>query len=262
MCLILLGWRVHPDYPLVVAANRDEFYRRPSAPASFWADAPDVLAGRDLEAGGTWLGITRQQRFAALTNYRDGLHPKAGTPSRGTLVADFLTGDPTPETFITDQQAQAENFNGFNLLIGDQHHMGYLTNRAPEGMSVRWLTPGVYGLSNHLLDTPWPKLSSAKKAFTNALAWLPDADPFMDLLADQEIVPDEHLPSTGIPLSWERVLSAIFVNSPEYGTRASTVLTRHRSGEISLIEKSFGRNAEELGIVRETFHSSEISTGV
>ena len=262
MCLILRAWQAHPDYPLVVAANRDEFFSRPTAPADFWPEAPDVLAGRDIEAGGTWLGITRQQRFAALTNYRDGQKPRPGTPSRGALVANFLQGDLDPVDYLDRASVQASRHNGFNLLVGDAHRLGYLSNRSPNETGIRWLTPGIYGLSNHLLDTPWPKLTSAKTAFARALLQLPDTAALFDLLGDDEIVPDDALPETGVALSWERVLSAIFVKSADYGTRASTVLACQHDGEITFIERGFGNNTEILGEVREQFQSSVISTGV
>jgi uncharacterized protein with NRDE domain len=259
MCLILLAWQVHPDYPLIVAANRDEFYIRPSAPAGVWSEAPEILAGRDLEAGGTWLGITRQLRFAALTNFREGGKQIANAPSRGSLIADFLASNGDPESYFGELAKRGNEFNGFNLLFGDGTRLGYFTNR---GTSSRWLPPGIYGLSNHLLDTPWPKLSAAKKSFDEALSRLPDTTRFFEMLADQEIVADAHLPETGVPLEWERILSAIFVHSPDYGTRASTLLTRQRSGQVILIERSYGRNAVALGEICKTFQSSLISTGV
>jgi uncharacterized protein with NRDE domain len=259
MCLILLAWHAHPDYPLVVAANRDEFFARPSALAAFWPQAPDVLAGRDLEAGGTWLGITRQQRFSALTNYREGGKPRPDAPSRGALVADFLAGDADPEDYLAALAARGADYNGFNLFVGDGRRLGYYSNR---GDGPRWLTPGIYGLSNHLLDTPWPKLAAAKAAFVEALADLPAQDAFFNLLADREIVPDTHLPETGVPLEWERILSAVFVSSPGYGTRASTLLTTNRTGWVTLTERSFGAQASPLGEVRESFQSSPMSTGV
>jgi len=268
MCLILLGWQVHLDYPLIVAANRDEFYSRPSAAAAFWPEAPDILAGRDLEAGGTWLGITRHLRFAALTNYREGgqgARQQVTAPSRGALVADFLAGDDDPAVYFSRLAAQGEQYNGFNLLFGDAHRLGYFTNRGGSNGSSgesRWLPPGIYGLSNHLLDTPWPKLAAAKKVFARALARLPESADLFALLADQQIVADAHLPQTGVPLAWERILSAIFVNSPAYGygTRASTVLTRQRSGYISVHERSFGPEAKPLGEVQQGFQSSLLTT--
>jgi uncharacterized protein with NRDE domain len=263
MCLILLAWQAHPDYPLAVAANRDEFFRRPSAPAAFWAESPQVLAGRDIEAGGTWLGVSRQGRFAALTNYREGGRQLTDAPSRGALTADFLSGNEDAASYLDRLAARGADYNGFNLFVGDGQRLGYYANR---GEAPRWLKPGIYGLSNHLLDTPWPKLATAKAAFARALDDLPAQTAFFDLLADQEIVPDVHLPETGVPLAWERILSAIFVSSPDYGTRASTLLTMHKDGLVTLTERSFGAGAAPLGEVRESFgtspQSSRISTGV
>lgn len=258
MCLIVLGWQVHPDYPLVVAANRDEFFARPAAPAGFWGDAPDILAGRDLEAGGTWLGITRGQRFSALTNYREAGRKLAGMPSRGDLVADFLAAESDPHDYLAALAGRQRNYNGYSLLVGDGRRLAYCTNRGtnPE---PRWLPPGIYGLSNHLLDTPWPKLSAAKASFAAALTQLPASAPFFDLLADREIVADKELPASGVALEWERVLSAIFVGSPDYGTRASTLLTVQRSGLTTLIERSFGPAAIPLGEVCLSFQSAPLS---
>jgi len=259
MCLILLAWQTHPDYPLVVAANRDEFFARPSAAAGFWKETPEILAGRDLQGGGTWLGVSRGLRFSALTNYREGAKQRADAPSRGALVVDFLTGESDPESYLEALSRRGADYNGFNLLVGDGQRLGYYTNKEP---CPRWLSPGIYGLSNHLLDTPWPKLSAAKAAFAAALAQLPSTPSFFELLADREIVPDTHLPETGVPIEWERILSAVFVASPDYGTRASSLLTMHRSGRVTLLERSFGQGATPLGEVGETFQSSVISTGV
>jgi uncharacterized protein with NRDE domain len=257
MCLILVAWQAHPHYPLVIAANRDEFYARPSARARFWADAPDLLAGRDLEAGGTWLGVTRTQRFSALTNFREGGRPRPDAPSRGALVSGFLTGDSDPGFYLDSLAHHAAMYNGFNLFVGDGQRLGYYSNRETRG--PRWLAPGVYGLSNHLLDTPWPKLAAAKKAFSAALKQLPTTAPFFELLTDREIVPDTHLPETGVPIEWERILSAIFVCSPDYGTRASTVLTMHRDGRVMLAERSYGKDALPLGEAVETFQGQPLS---
>lgn len=257
MCLILVAWQAHPDYPLVVAANRDEFYVRPSAPAGFWTDAPGLLAGRDLEAGGTWLGVSRTLRFAALTNFREGGRQRPDAPSRGALVSDFLGGDDDPGSYLDSLARHASKYNGFNLFVGDGQRLGYYSNR--EERDPRWLAPGIYGLSNHLLDTPWPKLAAAKKAFSASMKQLPASAPFFELLADREIVPDAHLPETGVPIEWERILSAIFVCSPNYGTRASTVLTMHRDGRVMLAERSYGPDALPLGEVVETFQGASLS---
>lgn len=240
MCLILVAWQAHPDFPLIVAANRDEFYARPSAAADRWADAPQVLGGRDLEAWGSWLGITEAGRFTAVTNVREPGKP-SGPRSRGRLTANFLVGSASPADYvaaITD-----EDYSGFNLLVADEQALWYRSNR---DVAPRQLAPGIYGVSNHLLDTPWPKLASAKARFSEALPRLPDSEAFFSILADKEIVPDQHLPTTGVPLEWERLLSAIFVQSENYGTRASTLLTRASNGAIRLEERCFGPNGAPL----------------
>ena len=259
MCLILLAWQAHPDYPLIIAANRDEFYARPAAAAGFWPECPDLLAGRDLEAGGSWLGISRSLRFAALTNFREGGKLCSAAPSRGALVTDFITGQSSPQTYLESLAKNAGQYNGFNLFLSDGERLAYFSNR---GSGPLWLTPGIYALSNHLLDTPWPKLSAAKQAFATALTQLPNTAPFFELLADREIAADAQLPETGVPLEWERILSATFVSSPDYGTRASTLLSVRRNGEVSFLEKSFGPGTVFSGQTSTTFQSSLISTGV
>ena len=233
MCLIIVGWRVCPGYPLIVAANRDEFHGRPTAAAARWVDAPYVVAGRDLEAGGTWLGVTDDGRFAAVTNVREPGKPP-GNLSRGCLTRDFLSGKAPPRTFTTDLPGEA--YSGFNLLVADESSLWYRSNRDSD---ARELAPGIYGVSNHLLDTPWPKLTSAKRRFSEAIERLPDESALFSLLADDEIVPDEALPATGVSLAWERLLSAVFVRSPDYGTRASTLVVRRSDGSGTLHERSF-----------------------
>lgn len=249
MCLILVAWQVHPHYPLVVAANRDEFHARPTAAAARWSDALQVVAGRDLEAGGTWLGITDGGRFAAVTNVREPGKPK-GPQSRGRLAQDFLIGEMPPDDFAGSIADEA--FSGFNLLVADARTLCYRSNR--DG-AARALPAGIYGVSNHLLDTPWPKLTTAKARFAEALYRLPDEQPFFDLLADDEIVPDGDLPATGVPLEWERRLSAVFVRSPDYGTRASTLLLRRSDGSGILVERSFDA-AGAIGEARLQFGGS------
>ncbi len=249
MCLIVVGWRVHPDYPLVVAANRDEFYARPSSPIAHWPDATQVIGGLDLEAGGTWLGITESGRFAAVTNVREPAMAK-GERSRGALTRDFLTADASAEDFAA--KIDGGRYSGFNLLLGDGESLVYCSNR--DGRPRR-LAPGIYGLSNHLLDSPWPKLVAARERFAAALPGLPDEAAFFELLADQTIVADENLPATGVPIEWERLLSAIFVKSENYGTRASTLVWQGADGTVTIHEQSFGPNGEAL-------QSSVISTSV
>jgi uncharacterized protein with NRDE domain len=244
MCLILVAWQMHPEYPLVVAANRDEFYARPAAEADHWPEDPRILGGRDLEAGGTWLALREDGRFAAVTNVREA-SPAKGERSRGHLPAEFLRGDQDPGAYTA--AIDGTRFQGFNLLLADPRALWYCSNR--DG-AARELGPGIYGVSNHLLDTPWPKLVSAKARFAHSLASLPALGGLFTMLADSEIVPDPWLPSTGVPLECERMLSAIFVQSEAYGTRASTVLTRRRNGAFRLEERRFGAGGAPLGVRR------------
>lgn len=236
MCLILLAWQAHPEFPLVVAANRDEFFARPTAPAGFWKEAPTLLAGRDLKAGGTWMGYTRHGRFAALTNYRDPGQMRPDAESRGGLVTDFLAGKEPPEAYLERIAGISSRYNGFNLLVGDPRALAWYSN---VGGGRRILEPGLYGVSNHLLDTPWPKLTSAKSALAEALVALPEERALFDLLRDDGIHPDELLPRTGVSLEWERILSSAFVRAPGYGTRSSTVLLVDRQGRASYDEQTW-----------------------
>ncbi len=253
MCLIVFAWRVSPAVRLAVAANRDEFFARETAPAAWWADAPDVLAGRDLRSGGTWLGITRTGRFAALTNFRDLSAPKKdAATSRGALVAEFLRGEETAREFLSRIRSASDSFEGFNLIVSDGGELWSFSN-VDDGGPVA-LTPGVYGLSNHLLETPWPKVVAARKRLAEAVA--AEAAPqeleasLLALLRNRAVAPDGALPDTGLPLAWERALSAAFVVLPEYGTRASTavVVTGDR---VRFVERSFGAGGAPLGEVRE-----------
>jgi len=243
MCLVLIALDSHPDYPLIIAANRDEFYDRPTAPAAFWADAPSVLAGRDLRAGGTWLGVDRRGRFAAVTNYRQGQQERPAPRSRGRLVSDFLTTDTGAHEYIEHVRSDAGLYNSFNLIAGDAGGLIYYSDR--DGR-VRTLARGVYGLSNHLLDTPWPKVTSTKTAFVAALTG-GTSDPTADLfalLADRHRADDDLLPATGIGREWERLLSSAFIASDDYGTRSSTVVLAGRDAGIIFIERTFGRRGE------------------
>ena len=249
MCLIVVGWRVHADYPLLLAANRDEFHARPTAAAARWPDAPQIVGGRDLEAGGTWLAVSPGERLAAVTNVREPGIAK-GERSRGELTRNFLLGKQSAHDYAT--QIDTAAYSGYNLLLSDGEELVYASNR--DG-APRVLAPGIYGLSNHRLDSPWPKLEKARTGFAQALATLPDENAFFSLLTDREIVADDKLPQTGVPLEWERLLSAVFVQSASYGTRASSVVRLDRAGNFRLHERSFGPNGELL-------QSSLISTGV
>ena len=258
MCLIVFAWEASPKTRLVVAANREEFFPRRTAPAAWWTDAPDVLAGRDLEAGGTWLGVTRAGRFAALTNFRDASTPKKdGAPSRGALAADFLRGDAAAADYVAEVQSVAGRYHGFNLLASDGAELWSFSN--VEGDPVR-LGPGIRGLSNHLLETPWSKVTAARSRLEAALGSADGPEKLerrlLDLLADRTTAPDGALPATGLPLDWERALSAAFVELPGYGTRASTALVVGTDGSARFAERTFGEGGSPMGEVREAFEVS------
>lgn len=242
MCLILLSFKMHSRYPVVLAANRDEFYERPSMPVAPWRDKPDILAGMDLKDGGTWLGITKRGRIAALTNYRDPATVKDNAPSRGGLVRDYLYGEEDPAAYLEKVVAKADQYNGFSLILGDTFHLYCFSNR---GCLVE-LSPGLYGLSNHLLDTPWPKVERGKAALTALLTGNkdPDVKEILGILSNREKPDDDLLPDTGVGLEWERILSSIFITSPVYGTRSSTVLIVDRRNRVVFVERVFNAHPD------------------
>jgi uncharacterized protein with NRDE domain len=252
MCLILIALDSHPDYALIVAANRDEFYDRPTTVAAFWADAPWILGGRDLKAGGTWLGVDRRGRFAAVTNYRQGQREPAAPRSRGHLVSDYLTTGIDVRAHIERVERNAALYNGFNLLAGDARELFYFSNR--EG-HPRALSPGIYGLSNHLLDTVWPKVTSSKTALHALLTrGVSDLVPnLFALLSDRKQAADQLLPRTGVSLAWERLLSSAFIASGDYGTRSSTVVLVGRDGGAVFVERNFGPDGTPAEEVRHEF---------
>ncbi|HAR49344.1 hypothetical protein ER57_18225 [Smithella sp. SCADC] len=242
MCLILFAYKVHPSYRLILAANRDEFYERPSLPADFWEDQQNMLAGRDLKEGGTWLGVTKEGKLAAVTNYRDPSAFKSNAPSRGRLVSRYLIGKQSAGGYLEEVSSQADKYNGFNLLIGDDNDFFVLSNHGEK----QKLKPGIYGLSNHNLDTPWPKVSRGKRLLKSTLdqkgTQLEAA--LFAVLADRHIPPDSKLPSTGVGLEWERILSSMFIKSPDYGTRSSTILLIGKNRRGRFVEKVFDRQKE------------------
>lgn len=244
MCLIVFAWRPEHAQPLIVAANRDEFYARPSLPLAQWSETPQVHAGRDLEAGGTWLGIGANGRFAALTNIRDP-HRPPGRRSRGELVARFLGGEIPIEEYLADVVARSPEYGGFNLLVGNLHELWHFNARESEAVMLQ---PGIYGVSNAGLDTPWPKLLRAKAALSAALDD-PRPGALLALLSDPQTAPVAELPDTGVGLATETLLSSVFIASQSYGTRASTALIVHADGSRHLVERSFGPYGGHLGEV-------------
>lgn len=243
MCLIAVAYRVHPDYPLVVAANRDEFYERPTAQAAFWEDQPGILAGRDLECMGTWLGVTRTGRFAAVTNFRDPSDLRTSAESRGTLVSRFLAEADPAAGFVDEVDANAGAYRGFNLLAYDSEELFYYSNR---GAVKKRLGPGIYGLSNHLLDTPWPKVRLARERLRAAIGSQPATESLFALMADTSLAPDDELPQTGVGAEREKMLSAARIVSATYGTRCSSVLVQSGSGTVRFAERTYGPEGAEL----------------
>jgi uncharacterized protein with NRDE domain len=238
VCLVVLGLKAHPLYPLVVAANRDEFLARPSAPAAFWPGSGGVLAGRDLSAGGTWLGVTRSGRFAALTNVRDPRNVLAAAPSRGAIVAGFLLASDAPLPHLRRVAADPVRRNGYNLLAGEGGRLAWHSNAGGEPREV---APGVHAVSNALLDTPWPKTRRAAARLGEVLARAGEIDPeeLFGILSDRTGAPDVELPDTGVGLAAERLLASPFIVSPGYGTRGSTVLLVSRGGRATFLERRY-----------------------
>jgi uncharacterized protein with NRDE domain len=252
MCLILVALETHPRYTLVLAANRDEFYERPTAQAAFWDEHPHLLAGRDLRGQGTWLGITLGGRIAAVTNYRDPSSIMEGAPSRGGLITGYLTGDEDPAPHIDRLKPKAHLFNGFNILLGDGRDMYWYSNR---GEQEQRLSPGIHGVSNRLLDTPWPKITRGKERFQEILSQGEEVHPeeMFSMLRHGEPARDEDLPDTGVGLELERMLSPLFITSPDYGTRSSTLLLIDRDHRVTFLERTFNSDPQHPMDVRHEF---------
>ena len=260
MCLILFAWNSHPDYSLVVAANRDEFYERKTERMAWWEDHPHVLAGKDkadvLGTPGTWLGFSKTGRFAALTNVRAPSEKNPDARTRGELSCMYLTGKDSPNDFIQSHAKRFQQYNGFNLLMADlsdpaNAEMHWVSNRLMMGEKIRAravypkqpLNPGVYGLSNAMLDTPWPKVNHRIAAFAQALAMdkgeLHNADQYLKLLSDTHEASDHELPNTGVSKEWEKALSPAFIKTSAYGTRSSTILRVRKDGNFEMVERRF-----------------------
>ncbi len=237
MCMVLWASDCHDEYKLVVAANRDEFYKRPTLPAAFWPDNPQLLAGKDMQHGGTWMGITTTGRFATLTNYRDPSNHNPHAISRGQLVQKYLEGNLAPASYLEKLVDMKENFNGFNLLAGTLDDLYYFSNLEKV---VRKVEKGCHGLSNNLLDVPWPKVTRGKEALATCLQ-KPDIglEKLFEIMADKYMPPDHELPQTGVSLELERLLAPAFVEMPDYGTRTTTVILIDRSNYVQFWERSF-----------------------
>jgi uncharacterized protein with NRDE domain len=250
MCLIVLAWRARAAFPLVVAANRDEWRERPAEAAHWWPEHPGLLAGRDLQAGGTWMGITRSGRFAAVTNFRDPSDKRSTARSRGGLVTEFLLGSETPLHFLGNLAPRSREYNGFNLILGDGAGLFYYGSR--EG-KARPIEPGVHGLSNHLLDEPWPKVVHGRARMAAALAASDPAPALFEMLSDTTASGDDELPATGVGIEWERRLSPALIAGRDYGTRASTIVTVSSSGEVSFEERTRDGDGEVTGVAAHRF---------
>jgi uncharacterized protein with NRDE domain len=237
MCLIFLSIDNHPTYKLIVAANRDEFYGRKTAPANFWQDYPQILGGRDLEAHGTWMAMTTSGKISMVTNYRDpkNIDPKA--PSRGQLVTDYLLNGMNPQNYLKDVAQVGERYNGFNLITGSASELYYYSNYKN---GVEKIPSGIHGLSNSLLDTPWTKVKSGKEKF-EALVRQPTIEPglLFGFLYNHQRAPDDQLPETGIGLERERALSSMFIKTTGYGTRCSTVILIDHHNQVQFVERAY-----------------------
>ena len=249
MCLILFAWQKHADYPLIAIANRDEYYARPSRDAHWWDDA-DTFAGRDLEAGGTWLGVNRRGQFAAVTNVREPVGMQPGSRTRGDLTRNFLAGSDDAETYLQKLAPCDQDYAGFNLLIGDSSGLWFYSNREQK---IHRIEAGVYGVSNGSFDEPWPKLESGREELETMLNGAIEHHQLMGILTDHRIAEDHQLPSTGVALDIERLLSSRFIRSKEYGTPACSVVTIDRTQRVEFSEQNY-TDADHRGALRhETF---------
>jgi uncharacterized protein with NRDE domain len=250
MCLLVLAWRAHPRYRLILAANRDEYHERPAEPLAKWPAPNDLLAGRDARAGGTWLGLDRARRFGIVTNFRELQRPRRSAPSRGRLIPDYFGGGVSPEAHLARLETDAPGYSGFNLVLGDLEQLWYASNRLDQ--FARALPPGIHGLSNEFLDSPWPKLQRVRRSFESWLEGAAEVTPgqavpaLFSMLADRTPAP-EGSATTGLSAEWERTLSSPFVTHPSYGTRCSTILMIEPSGAAVMIERRFAASGEPSG---------------
>lgn len=237
MCLIVFSYKHHPDYKLIFAANRDEFYDRPTRPAQFWDTSPSILAGKDCLAGGTWLGINRRGEFGALTNFRDPSIQKENPPSRGGIVINYLKQKTNSKSFLKELHKKSNRYMGFNVLLGSAKQMFHYSNQQQQ---ISQIKPGIHGLSNYLLNTPWPKVQRAKRTLTELISTENfDEENLFTLLQDDTQAPDDKLPDTGIPDELEKQVSPIFIKTEKYGTRNSTILLIDNNGKVTFEERCY-----------------------
>ncbi|MFT5503568.1 MAG: hypothetical protein ACI8XC_001278 [Gammaproteobacteria bacterium] len=254
MCLILFAFKQHPDYPLLVIANRDEFYERPTQSAAWWQDHPDILAGRDLQAGGTWLGVNQRGHFAAVTNVREPGAMSPGKKSRGELPTGFLSADVEPQAYLETIQKQSGLYSGFNLLVGDQNQLWFLSNRQE---SIRVLEPGIYGICNGQFNEPWPKLKTGREALRSVLKRPFTDQNLMSILTDSSTAPPDQLPETGVSSEIEHLLSSRFICSDNYGTRASTLVSFHATNTVEFIEQNYNSAGHQGDAIKTKFTISK-----
>lgn len=237
MCLVVVALNDHPDYSLIVVANRDEFYNRGTLPADYWKDHPEVLGGRDLQAGGTWLAINANGSISMITNYRNPARMNPGAPSRGELVTGYVLSEERPLKYLEQVASVGDSYNGFNLLVGNPKELYYYSNY---GNGIAPVSPGLHGLSNHLLDTPWPKVKNAVQKVRSILNRRSvNPENLLDVLYDDTVAPDNELPDTGVGLELERQLSSMFIKSQGYGSRSTTAILVDRASHVQFVERVY-----------------------
>ena len=254
MCLIVFSLRSHEKYPLILAGNRDEFYERPARPAKFWENNPNLLAGIDIKGGGTWMGVTTCGKLGALTNYRDLTNIKENAPTRGSIVTDYLTGTKPAPVFLETLNENAQKFNGFNVLAGTPDSFFHYSN---ETRKITEIESGIHGISNAVLNTPWPKVEKAKEDLRNILRNDHiDTEELFSLLKSKKTYPLEILPNTGLPDEKEKAVSAAYIKTEDYGTRCSTIILMDQNGEVTFIERTYDPKTEN--ITTEKYYNFQI----
>lgn len=249
MCLIVFAYKYHPKYPFILAGNRDEFYARPTQKLHIWDSKPNILAGKDLKDGGTWLGVNQHGRMAAITNHRDLNNIKQSAPSRGNIITKILKSYQPVADQLSDMEPDFPKYNGFNLITGTLDDLYYVSN---EGNHFLKIKPGLYGISNAFLNTPWPKTNQALEDFTHALNGdMPNVNAIFELLSNTTTYPDHTLPKTGLPPEMERAVSSIFIRTDEYGTRSSALLMMDNEGKIRFNEKTYRPGSLEITDLEE-----------